>query len=413
VKGLQRWPFAGSRQSEGRRGPAGQRIRRLAAAPLGIALLAASAAIGAGPAGAATPPPSTPCAIGSSAPCQQAFFQVSKASGAVTGAIALPGSDVEGQDYDGVVCQGAGSGQCFLAGDRNGFLLMTFNSFACNPVASETPVGAPAGFTIDAMGWDPATTTLYAAVGDQLSTVNTKTGAITQTSDWMGHAAGSKGTVELDRLDALAYDPASSDLLGIVDQGNASPLLVHLDPATGGVIHDAFGSGDDYVTVQPDGGRSAVTGLVVTGGIAYVAISNNDANATDPHLAALNPATGATSDIGAFGVPTIGALTADSSGNLFAVAGTGGAVVQSLPCPSPTPAAPVTSTASAVLGVQANRPGAPVEPTLPVTGFDAFPLALVAAACLATGAGTLALSRRRPAPQPAGGTPAGCPEEQA
>jgi hypothetical protein len=413
VKGLQSWPFAGSRQSDGRQGPAGQRIRRLAALPLGIALLGAAAVIGAGPAGAATPPPSTPCAIGSSAPCQQAFFQVSKASGAVTGAIALPGSNVEGQDYDGVVCQGAGPNQCFLAGDRNGFLLMTFNSFACNPVASETPVGAPAGFTIDAMAWDPATTTLYAAVGDQLSTVDTKTGALTQTSDWMGHAAGPKGAVELDRLDALAYDPASGDLLGVVDQGNASPLLVRLDPATGGVVHNAFGSGDDYVTVQPVGGRSMVTGLVVTGGTAYLAIGNNDATTTDAHLATMNLATGATTDIGAFGVPSVGGLTADSSGNLFAVAGSGGAVVQSLPCPSPTPAAAGTSPASAVLGVQANKPGLPVEPTLPVTGLDVFPLALVAAACLAAGAGTLALSRRRPAPRPAGAAPAASPEEQA
>jgi hypothetical protein len=384
---------------------------RVLAVSLGLMILAGAGAIGAGPAAAqAVPQASAACPVGSSAPCQQAFFQISRTTGAVTGAVALPGGNVEGQDYDGVVCTGAGTGTCYLAADHNGFLLATISSFACNPVAKETPIGTAADFTIDSMAYDPANSTLYATVGDQVSTINQSSGALTQTSTWMGDAAGGSGTVELDKLDALTYDAASGDLLGVVDQGTRSPLLVHLDPATGGVVHNAFGSGVDYVTVGADGPRTEIDGVAMVGGTLYASISMNDESSTDPHLATLNPSTGAATDIGSAGVPSIGGLTADTAGNLYAVSGTGGAVINTLPCPSATPpveprpvspagavapAATVAGGPASVLGVQVAKPGQPAEPTLPVTGFDAFPIALVAAACLIAGAALLGASRQR------------------
>lgn len=394
-----------------------RRAARRSVAPATVAVLAFTGlaaflgSAGAAPAGAATP---ASCPVGSGAPCQQAFFQFSKSTGAVTGAVALPGANAEGQDYDGVVCEGAGTSTCYLAADRNGFLLATVSSLACNPVATITPVGQAADFTIDSMAYDPANSTLFASVGDQMNTLNPATGALTQTRTWMGDAMGAGGTVEVDHLDALTYDAATGDLLGVVDQGSRAPLLVHLSPSTGAVVPGAFGSGLDYVAVAPDGTLGAVNGIAFSGGTLYAALSNNDQSSTDPHLATMNPATGATTDVGPAGVPSVGGLTADSAGNIYGVSGTGGAVVSTLPCPkatppdgpAPSPAPPAPAAAStpapSVLAAQVNRPGAPVEPTLPVTGFDTLPIALLAGVCLLAGTAALAAARRREAAATAG-----------
>lgn len=376
-----------------------------------VALLAAPASAAPGPQDPAHPASAaTACPIGSGAPCTQAFFQISRDTGQVTGAIALPGGNVEGEDYDGVVCTGAGPGKCFLAGDREGFVLMTFNSFSCNnPVATEAPVGTPATFTVDAMAWDPVASTLFAAVGDQLNTVDTATGAFTQTSAWMGDATGPEGTVEIDQLDALAFGPASGNLLGVVDRGHNSPLLVQLAPATGAVVHNAFGPGDDYVVVAPDGPYSAVTGLVSADGITYVELSSQDANASDPHLAVLDTETGVTADIGAAGVPSVGGLTADDRGNLYGVSGTGGAVVTNLPCPVPVPpAAPIvigtgvtapapapSGPATQVLGTQLVKQPARPKGSLPFTGFNTIVPAALALILLLAGLALEGWSRKR------------------
>lgn len=368
---------------------------RALAVSLGALILAGAAAAGAGPALAQAAPA---CAPGSGAPCQQAFFQISKTTGAVTAAVSLPGANVEGQDYDGVVCQGAGPGKCFVAADRGGFLLMTFSSFVCNPTTAVTPLGLTAAFTIDTMAFDPATSKLYASVGAQLNVVDQATGTLTPTSAWLGHAAGADGTVEVDQLSALTFDPATRDLFGVVPQGARPSLLVRIDPATGEIVPGSFGAGLDYVAIVPDGGRTEVPGIAVVGGTMYATMSLYDSS---PRLATIDMATGASHDIGAQGVPSVGGLTADSAGNLYGVSGTGGAVIGALPCPAPAPPAPpaqaapvvvATSPAGAVLGVQEVKD--PAKPGLPFTGFNSIPVAIIALACWLLGAAAMLAERR-------------------
>lgn len=348
---------------------------------------------------------SASCQPGSGPPCQQSFFQIDKTTGKVVAALALPGGNKEGADYDGVDCQTGGSGHCYLAADHSGFLLMTFSSFTCDPKTAETPIGTSATFTIDAMANDPANGNLYAVVGSQLKVVDRTTGALTDTSSWLGDAAGASGTVELSHVTAMTFDPATGHLFGVESLGSQA-LLFKIDPATGGVVHDGFGSGLDYVTIAADGGRGDVFGIVVSGGTMYATMSLNDA---DPHLATVNPATGATKDVGSEGVPLVEGLTTDSSGQLFGLSGSGGAVVGTLPCPTPdgpsTPPAttpPAVSPASAtapaqVLGLQVDKPGQTPKAILPVTGSNTLPMLLVAAACFVLGALALRASRGEPA----------------
>ena len=342
------------------------------------------------------------CHPGSGPPCEQAFFQIDKVTGKVVAAVALPGGNQEGADFDGLDCQTGKLGQCFLAADRQGFLLMTFGSFTCDPKTATMPIGTAALPTIDTMAFDPANGTLYAVVGSQLKVVDQATGALTDTSAWLGVASGASGDEELAHVTALTFDPATGNLFGVESRGSKPSLLFKIDAGTGSVIHDAFGAGLDYVEIAPVGGRNEVYGIVVSDGTMYATLSLNDA---DPHLAKLDMATGATSDIGPEGVPLVEGLTTDSTGRLYGLSGSGGTVVGTLPCPapSPTPTPPPTPTSppsiapvaspppGQVLGLQESQAPA-VGKALPTTGGNAAPLLAIAAVCLALG---LALTRSR------------------
>jgi hypothetical protein len=356
------------------------------------------------------------CRPGSGPPCQQAFFQIDKATGKVVAAVALPGDNNEGADYDGLDCQTGGSGHCFLAADHAGFLLMTFSSFSCDPKTATTPIGTSIPPTIDTIAFDKANGKLYAVIGSQLKVVDQSTGVLTDTSTWLGVASGPSGDEELAHVTALTFDPATGNLLGVESRGARPALLFKIDAGTGGVIHDAFGAGLDYVEITPVGGRNDVYGIVVSGGTMYATMSLNDA---DPHLATLNTASGATTDIGPEGVPLVEGLTTDSTGNLYGLSGSGGTVIGPLPCPTPTPTPPPTPTPTVtptptatpttpppsiapavsvppteVLGLQTSRPPA-VGKTLPTTGLNTVPLAALAAACLLVGLALTLSSRPR------------------
>jgi hypothetical protein len=348
------------------------------------------------------------CRPGSGPPCQQAFFQIDKATGKVVAAVALPGDNNEGTDYDGLDCQIGGSGHCFLAADHAGFLLMTFSSFACDPTTATAPIGTSIPPTIDTIAFNPANGKLYAVVGSQLKVVDQSTGVLTDTSAWLGVARGPSGDEELAHVTALTFDPATGNLFGVERRGARPALLFRVDAGTGGVIHDAFGAGLDYVEIAPVGGRNDVYGIVVSGSTMYATMSVNDA---DPHLATVNTASGATTDIGSEEVPLVEGLTTDSTGNLYGLSGSGGTVIGTLPCPTPSPTPTVTPTVTPttpapsiapvavsvppteVLGLQTSRPPA-VGKTLPTTGFNAMPPVALAAAFILVG---LALTRSRPA----------------
>jgi hypothetical protein len=389
---------------------------QLTALALGLLLLTAGWALLSHPATAAGTTPVCPNPPGS--PCQ-AFFRVDKATGRVTSAIPLKGGNAEGQDYDGVECRGAGAGHCYLAADFSGFSLLNLDSFNCDPSANETPIGTPPHVIVVGLAWDSDNSTLY-TIDDpgQLYKVNTSNGTLTAVGPGKLDITGNV-------IAAMAYDPATKKIYLSQDTGNPNAYkLTRVDPTTG--IQDAsYGP----VTLGKDsaGGvtRNEVLGLTFAGGTLYASISDvNDAN---PNLATIDPATGAVTDIGPHGVDYVGAITADAGGQVYAIAGTRGANITPLPCPSsptptptpttpsptpttptPTPTRSVTPSPSSSVSVgparfsQTPSPGTSVlglsqtrGRTLPVTGSNALPFLLFAAMCYVFGAVALKVASRR------------------
>src|SRR6266853_6009863 len=196
---------------------------------LGLMLLTAAWVFRSHPATAAATTPVCPNPPGN--PCQ-AFFRVDKATGKVTSAIPLKGGNAEGQDYDGVECQGAGDGKCFLAADFSGFSLLNLDSFNCDPSANETLIGTPPNLIVVGLAWDSDTNTLY-TIDDagQLYKVNTSNAALTAVGP--GHLDITGKTIA-----AMAYDPATKKIYLSQDTGNPSAYeLTRVDPATG--VQDA------------------------------------------------------------------------------------------------------------------------------------------------------------------------------
>jgi hypothetical protein len=266
-------------------------------------------------------------------------------------------------------------------------------------------------------------------MGTQFGTINTSNGAFTAIGT-LGSAAGITVGDSNDLVLAMAWDEGAGNFLVSVDQshGGAPSKLIRVNPATGHVVAGAFG-GSDLVTITADAGRSQVSGIVFVGTTLYAAVSAGDIGG---HLEKLNPATGALTDIGVFGVeiPKVRSLTADASGQLFGLTGSAGGFVSPIPCPSsptpsptpstpaPTPSTPKPSPSvtppgqtptpspsvsvapaqftrtptpgTSVLGLSQNRKAA-----LPVTGSNALPLVLFAAMCYAFGAVALKVASKR------------------
>ncbi len=252
------------------------------------------------------------CAVGTSA-CQQAVLWIDKGSGVATAKVLIPGNNTETNHNDSLECHGPGSGKCYLAFGANGRgILESVDSTSCNstPTANVTEIGG-AGNRFDAMALGNGT--LYAIKGTQFGTINTGTGTFTATGT-IGTTSGITVGDSNDLVLGMAWD--GINFIASVDQGrgNGPSELVTINPASG---HAVGG-----VAVQPDSGRSQVSGLVFVGSTLYAAASAGD---TGGHLETLDPATGVltAAGTGLFGtdIPKVRSLTADNSGRLYGLTG--------------------------------------------------------------------------------------------
>ncbi len=217
-------------------------------------------------------------------------------------------------------------GACFIVADDGGAgggddLMIRINRIT----GAETAVGIGTGTdNIEAIATDPFTRTVYAADSAGLGTLNPTTGVYSAIGSF-GTANGSRGPWSINDVDSLSLDPFSGVLYGAERNDPTNDLLIAIDAASGSVISNFFGPGEDYVVIP------AVSNLIDIDDVAIdpfdgrmYAIANS--GGVDDRLVRIDKATGAATDVGALGVGDMEGLGFDNSGRLFGTTGTGDAL---------------------------------------------------------------------------------------
>jgi protocatechuate 3,4-dioxygenase beta subunit len=119
-----------------------------------------------------------------------------------------------------------------------------------------------------------------------------------------GLARGELGLIRIRDIDGLAFDPKSGILYasnrladGVV--GGQQDLLIQLNPETGKIIPDAFGSGIDYVVIDAAAvGASDIDDIAIDPSGDIYGIAGTSGGAGDDHLVLIDSMTGAVTDQG-------------------------------------------------------------------------------------------------------------------
>ncbi len=186
-----------------------------------------------------------------------------------------------------------------------------------NPATNEAVVGTTGTADIDALARHPRTGELYVVNNDQLGVLNEATGRYTPRPERVGGGDGSDGYKEFVNVDALAFDPNTGELFGIVLEDGYDDLLVQIDPRTGAAVEDAFG-GDDYLQLEKIGGLDDVTGIAIhpTTGALWGVYADN----TESRLALLDRDNGDILSVVRLGGGVVaGDLDIDANGDMWTI----------------------------------------------------------------------------------------------
>lgn len=148
--------------------------------------------------------------------------------------------------------------------------------------------------------------------------------------DGLDTGDGSLGTVDFEDIDGLAFDYTDSLLFAVERRSGAgdADLLLRINPNTGEVVQDAFGS-DEYVTIDPFTTSGGAT-LADIDDIAFdpgtgelYGIANDGTGLADRNVIVLIDRTdGSTTEISNPQLGDVEGITFDYRRNLFATTGT-------------------------------------------------------------------------------------------
>ncbi|NKQ40760.1 MAG: hypothetical protein HF962_04235, partial [Sulfurovum sp.] len=170
----------------------------------------------------------------------------------------------------------------------------------------------------------------------QLGTVSQTDGSFTFIAggvdvDQDGQASGSDGNKRIRDIDAMGFDPVTGNLYAaVIDErvGNGNELLIQVNPTTGKLVYDAFGAGVDYVEIDTNGAGvpNDIDDLAIDAdGTMYASANNSGGN---DRLVIINKTTGAVTDLGNFhdssnnAVEDLEGMTFTHDGRLFVSSGT-------------------------------------------------------------------------------------------
>lgn len=255
-------------------------------------------------------------------------------TGVITNSATVSGNEVDpvagnNTSNENTVVQNLNINQlCYLVADAGGGnggndLFTRIDTADFNPATNETNIGTGTGTsTIEAIAFNSATGTVYAADQNRLGTLSTATGVFQPLPQTFGSGGGAQGNINFGDVDGLAYDAATGTLYG-AHRAAGGGILIQIDMATGAHIPNAFGAGLDYVPIQPVLGNTIIDDLAVDPTTGTMYASTNSGGSTD-RLIIINKATGATTDVALITVPDIEGLGTDSSGQLWGTSGTQG-----------------------------------------------------------------------------------------
>ena len=221
-----------------------------------------------------------------------------------------PGENDDGNNF--VEELQAGGGICYGAAEGTEQFLVVD---ATTGAAHEIGVNALGVDQVEAIAWGPDPVTgervLYAADAGDFGTIDITTGVFTLISTF--------GSGQVD-VDGLHYDQSTGKFWGSnrLEDGNLDQLF-EIDLTTGLAIPSTI---VDIAASTSDGGTTLTDvddiSIDPTTGTFYAVANSGSAGGT---LVTIDPSTGATTEIGDFGVNDIEGMSFDPSGNLFGSTG--------------------------------------------------------------------------------------------
>ncbi|HEB64309.1 MAG TPA: DUF11 domain-containing protein [Chloroflexi bacterium] len=212
---------------------------------------------------------------------------------------------------------------CYAAADGGDRLVTVDRATWAGTIVGGFGVG-----NIETIAYWPGTNTLYAANAGDFGVVNVSTGAYTSIGT-IGSGDGSQGTVTMDDVDGLTFDPFTGILYGSQREGNAD-LLIQIDPSTGAIVQDAFGPGVDYREITIIAGLDDVDDIAISSVDGTMYATEN--NSTGDHIIIVDKTTGNATDVARVTeagsgttIDDVEGLGYDALGNFYATTGTASA----------------------------------------------------------------------------------------
>lgn len=223
---------------------------------------------------------------------------------------------------------------CYVVGDNssNQRVLARVTKADFNSSTNEVTLGVLGTLKTDGITLHPTSGVLY-GVNTNMSThkgifgsINLNTGAFTAIGTGLGTANGSLGLQDLYDVSGLAFDPATGFLYGThvrTGSDTAVDLLFRVNIVTGAFVPNAFGVGKDYVTLPKLDAFAQfndVDDIAIEPATSQMYGIMNNSTSGD-RLITIDKLTGATTDVGGFGVAEVEGLAFDPHGQLWATAG--------------------------------------------------------------------------------------------
>jgi hypothetical protein len=155
---------------------------------------------------------------------------------------------------------------------------------------------------VEAIVLSPDGKTLYGATNGVFGRIDTTPGVSNSFTplnrEGIGKGRGSLGIIDINDIDGLSFDPTDGKLYGAVRRGEGSDnqldILVQINPNTGRLVNNAFGTGIDYLVIRTGSvGASDVDDIAIDPAGVLYGVGGNSSGGGGDNLVVIDKNTGA------------------------------------------------------------------------------------------------------------------------